>query len=470
VSPFAVVDAVLGPLALAVVLYFFFVNSVYLVLMGSAALEIRRYLIEVRSEDRQALLSSPFVPSISVLVPAYNEELSIVETVAALRTLAYPNLEVVVVDDGSTDRTVEVLRDSFELVPVHLAHPRGIETEPLTAMFRSATNYNLVVAAKGNGGKADALNAAANIASGELVCALDADTVVEEDAMLKLVRPFLRSRDVVAAGATIRIVNDCVVERGRITDVRAPRNALAGLQAVEYLRAFLFGRLGWNRLGGNLVISGAFGLFRRDALLAIGGYDHGVGEDIELIVRLRRHGYETNQQALVEFVPDPVAWTEAPHSLQVLSRQRDRWHRGLADTVWRHRGVLGRRYGRLGMVSMPIFVLVELLAPVIEAIGLVVLPVGFILGRVDATFALLYLALAYGLAMMLSVLALLFEELSFRRYGTVKDRSILLLWAVLENVGYRQLTVWWRLKGLFHFLRGNTEWGVMERSGFRANR
>lgn len=469
-SPFAVVDAVLGPLALAVVLYFFFVNSVYLVLMGSAALEIRRYLIEVRSEDRQALLSSPFVPSISVLVPAYNEELSIVETVAALRTLAYPNLEVVVVDDGSTDRTVEVLRDSFELVPVHLAHPRGIETEPLTAMFRSATNYNLVVAAKGNGGKADALNAAANIASGELVCALDADTVVEEDAMLKLVRPFLRSRDVVAAGATIRIVNDCVVERGRITDVRAPRNALAGLQAVEYLRAFLFGRLGWNRLGGNLVISGAFGLFRRDALLAIGGYDHGVGEDIELIVRLRRHGYETNQQALVEFVPDPVAWTEAPHSLQVLSRQRDRWHRGLADTVWRHRGVLGRRYGRLGMVSMPIFVLVELLAPVIEAIGLVVLPVGFILGRVDATFALLYLALAYGLAMMLSVLALLFEELSFRRYGTVKDRSILLLWAVLENVGYRQLTVWWRLKGLFHFLRGNTEWGVMERSGFRANR
>ena len=305
------------------------------------------------------------------------------------------------------------------------------------------------------------------MATGELVCAVDADTIIEPDALQRLVRPFLGSRDLVAAGATIRVANGSVIERGRIVREGAPRELLAGVQAVEYLRAFLFGRVGWNRIGGNLVISGAFGLFRRDALLDIDGYAAGVGEDMELVTRLRRRGYELRQPRAIEFVADPVAWTEVPESLRVLGRQRDRWHRGLSETLWRHRRLMfNPRYGVLGLFVFPVFVLIEWLAPLVEGLGLISLPLGLALGVVDPSFALIYFLAAYGLGMLLSSVALLFEEFAFRGYGSAGDRSILLLWAFVENLGYRQLTVFWRIRGIVGFLRGRTDWGKMDRQGF----
>ena len=253
---------------------------------------------------------------------------------------------------------------------------------------------------------------------------------------------------------------------GRIAEIRTPRRPLAGIQAVEYLRAFLFGRVGWNRIGGNIVISGAFGLFRRDGLLNVGGYAQGVGEDMEVIVRLRRLGYETDVARQVVFVPDPVAWTEVPESLRMLGRQRDRWHRGLSDVLWRHRAVLlRRRYGALGLVLFPVFLLVEWFAPIIEAIGLIMLLAGLVVGAVDVQFAVLFFSVAYGLGILMSIIAILLEELAFRRYGRPRDRAWLLLWAVVENLGYRQLTVFWRLRGIVGFLRGDMNWGAMERSG-----
>ena len=244
---------------------------------------------------------------------------------------------------------------------------------------------------------------------------------------------------------------------------------MAGIQAVEYLRAFLFGRVGWNRLGSNIVISGAFGLFRRDGLLNVGGYEHGVGEDMEVIVRLRRLGYETDVARQVVFVPDPVAWTEVPESLRVLGRQRDRWHRGLSDVLWRHRAVLLRRkYGALGLVLFPVFVLIEWFAPVVEAAGLILLLAGLLVGAVDVPFAILFFSVAYGLGLLMSIIAILMEELAFRRYGRPADRAWLLVWAVVENLGYRQLTMWWRLRGMVGFARGDMDWGAMERTGFAA--
>lgn len=444
-----------------VLLYFFFVNSVYATLLVAAATELRAVVLRSRGKSMERLLSSPLVPTISVLAPAHNEEATIVASVGSLLSLHYSNLEVVVVNDGSKDRTIEVLQSAFELVPISSVHRRRLETQPVRAAYRSRTHPQLVVIDKENGGKSDALNAGLNFATGELACVIDADTLIENDALQRLVLPFLSDDALLAAGGTIRVVNGSEVSHGRVVKARAPRALLPGIQAVEYLRSFLFGRLGWNRLGGNLIISGAFGLFRREAVIASGGYlNDSVGEDVELVVRLRRHGYETNGPNRVAFIPDPVAWTEVPSSWKVLGRQRDRWHRGLFDTLWRHRTMcFNRRYGAVGFIVYPYFLFVELLAPVIELLGLVSLALALALGALDFKFAILFFLVAYAYGIVLSLFTLLLEELSFRRYTGFVNRVLLLLWALVENLGYRQITAIWRVKGGVRFLRGDTDWG-----------
>jgi cellulose synthase/poly-beta-1,6-N-acetylglucosamine synthase-like glycosyltransferase len=452
----------------AILAYFVLVNGWYLVLLLSACVEMREYVLRVRGQARWRMLGSRAAPSISMLAPAYNEEATIAESVRALLALYYPALEVVVVNDGSKDGTVAVLQREFELVPIHPVYRRMIPCREVLGLYRSRTHPNLLVVDKANGGKADALNAGLNLAGGELVCAIDADTLIEPDSLQRMVRPFVEKEDVLAVGGTIRIANASEVAGGRVVRTRAPRALIPGCQVVEYLRAFLFGRLGWNRLGGNLIISGAFGLFRRDVVLAVGGYEHAtVGEDMELVLRLRRHGYEHGGPHRIDFVPDPVAWTEAPETLRVLGRQRDRWHRGLADVLWRHRRVmLNPRYGSMGLVAYPYFVFVELLAPLVEALGLLGLAAGLFLGAVDVPFALLFFLSAYGLGAVLTTVTLVLEEVSFHRYATFADRLILVFWGLVENAGYRQLTVWWRLRGLWNYLRGSKQWGAMERRGF----
>jgi cellulose synthase/poly-beta-1,6-N-acetylglucosamine synthase-like glycosyltransferase len=462
-------NTILAPVKFFVLVYFVSLALFYLALYTSAALEMRQYLREVRAEKYREILSSEIAPSISMLVPAYNEERSIQESVRALLTLTYPQLEIVVVDDGSTDQTLATLITTFGLLPTQPIYEQRIDTKAVRVIYRSHQFPNLVVVAKDKGGKADSLNAALNISSGELVCAIDADTILDPDGLRRLVRPFIRSRDVVAAGATIRVANGCTVSQGRLASERGPHRALAGIQAVEYLRAFLFGRPGWNRLGGNLLISGAFGLFRRQNLLEINGYVKTVGEDMELIVRLRRHAYETGQPARIEFVPDPVAWTETPTAFRELGRQRERWHRGFSDALWRHRSVLlNPHYGVLGMIVFPAFVVFEWMAPIVEVVGLVIVVLGVILGQLSPLFAVLFFSLACGLGILLSMLALVLEEVSFRRYGRVRDRALLVVWAIIENLGYRQLTVWWRLRGIVSYIRGKKAWGKMTRKGFKG--
>jgi cellulose synthase/poly-beta-1,6-N-acetylglucosamine synthase-like glycosyltransferase len=453
-----------------VLLYFLAVNGWYLILLVSSLLELRRHMLLIADESRHLLLSSTLSPTISILAPAYNEEATIEISLRALLALHYPSLEVIVISDGSKDKTVQVLIEKFDLVPVKTIYERKIETKPVRTLYRSSTYPGLVVVDKENGGKADALNVGLSFARGDLVCAMDADTLIEQDGLQRMVRPFLYATDVVATGGTIRVVNGSQVKHGRVEKTAVPTNLLAGVQVVEYLRAFLFGRLGWNRLGGNIIISGAFGLFQREAVLNAGGYLHDtVGEDMELVVRLKRLSYENGGPGKIAFVPDPVAWTEVPESTKVLGRQRDRWHRGLADVLWRHRRMLlNPRYGVTGLVVYPYYAFVELLAPVIEAIGLLGLALGLIFGVVDWTFAGLFYLTAYGLGTALTAFTLILEDLSFHRYNSFRDRALLFGWAMLENMGYRQLTVWWRLRGLWKFVLGRKDWGAMERKGFQA--
>lgn len=452
-----------------VLVYFLGVNGWYMILLVSSLLELRRHMLLIADESRHLLLSSTLSPTISILAPAFNEEASIEGSLRALLALQYPRLEVIVISDGSKDQTVQALIERFDLVPVKTIYEQRIKTKPVRALYRSSTYPALVVVDKENGGKADALNVGLSFAQGELVCAMDADTLIEADGLQRMVRPFLYATDVVATGGTIRVVNGSEVKFGRVVKTRVPTNALAGMQVVEYLRAFLFGRLGWNRLGGNIIISGAFGLFRRESVVGAGGYLHDtVGEDMELVLRLKRLSYEQGGPGKIAFVPDPVAWTEVPESLRVLGRQRDRWHRGLADVLWRHRRMmLNPRYGVTGLVVFPYYAFVELLSPVIEAAGLVTLALGLIFGIIDWNFAALFYLTAYGLGTALTAFTLILEDLTFHRYETFRDRALLFWWALLENLGYRQMTVYWRLRGLWKFLRGRKDWGVMERKGFR---
>ena len=465
----SVVNAVLFKAQGPVLAYFLAVNGWYLVLLVSSLLELRRHMLLITDESRHLLLSSTLSPTISILAPAFNEEATVETSLRALLALQYPNLEVIVISDGSKDRTVQVLIDRFSLVPVKTIYEQRIRTKPVRTLYRSSTYPSLVVVDKENGGKADALNVGLSFARGELVCAMDADTLIEGDGLQRMVRPFLYGTDVVATGGTIRVVNGSEVKHGRVVKAVVPARLLAGVQVVEYLRAFLFGRLGWNRLGGNIIISGAFGLFRRDAVVGAGGYLHDtVGEDMELVLRLKRLSYEKGGPGKIAFVPDPVAWTEVPESTAVLGRQRDRWHRGLADVLWRHRAMMfNPRYGVTGLFVYPYYAFVELLAPVFEVIGLVTLGLGLALGMLDWRFAALFYLTAYGLGTALTAFTLILEDLSFHRYSTFRDRALLFWWALVENLGYRQMTVLWRLRGLWKFLRGRKDWGAMERKGFR---
>ncbi len=455
---------------LAILLYFLVLNSFYALLLVLSIPEIWEQTRLAEDEDFQRLMQSDALPPITILVPAYNESATIEASLTSILTLEYRNFEIIVVNDGSKDDTLERLRHAFDLYEVPRTYPETIPTKALRALYRSRTRTRLLVIDKENGGKADSLNAAINASRFPLVIAVDADTLIEPDALLRLTRPFLLGRQIAAVGGTVRVANGCTVKDGRVTDARVPARFLPGVQVVEYLRAFLFGRLGWNRLGGSLIISGAFGLFRKEYLHAIGGYRAAsVVEDLDLVVRLHRYLRQEKRRYEIPFIPDPVAWTEVPESGRILSRQRERWHRGLVAAMWRYKGMLfNPRYGRVGLIAMPFFTFGEMLAPLVEVVGYAITVGGLLLGAVNADFALLFVLVAWGYGMLLSLWAVVLEEVSFQRYRRLRDLGRLLLFAMLENFGYRQRTVWWRLKAFWSVFRQKQAWGEMVRKGFES--
>src|SRR3989441_788725 len=466
------VSAVIHGGDLAILLFFLVLNSFYALLLVLSIPEIWEQTRLAEDEDFQRLMQSSAVPPITILVPAHNESATIEASVTAILTLEYRNFEVVVVNDGSKDDTLERLRHAFDLYEVPRTYPETLSTYPVHAVYRSRTRTRLLVIDKENAGKADSLNAAVNASRFPLVIAVDADTLIEPDALLRLTRPFLLGRQIAAVGGTVRVANGCTVKDGRVTDARVPRRSLPGIQVVEYLRAFLFGRLGWNRLGGSLVISGAFGLFRKEYLHAIGGYQtRSVVEDMDLVIRLHRYLRQKKIKYEISFIPDPLAWTEVPESGRILGRQRERWHRGLIAAMWEDKTMLFKpRYGRVGLLAVPFFTLGEMLAPLVELLGYVATTVGLAYGIINVSFALLFLLVAWGYGMLLSLWAVGLEEASFRRYRRVGDLSLLLLYATLETFGYRQRTVWWRLQAFGTVWRGRQGWGGKGREGVAAPR
>ncbi len=466
-----VANFILNRYAEFIIGFFVFVNvfyfSMYTISFGAIVTYLRRHMFC----DYRVIMQSELTPAVSILAPGYNESATCIESVNSLLKLNYPTAEVVFINDGSKDNTLDVVIKEFDMIKTERVYVQTIPTKPVRGIYVSQKPQfrNLILVDKQNGGKADALNVGINVSRYPLVCAIDADSILEDDALLKVVKPFLDDESVIAVGGIVRIANGCTIDRGRVTDVRLSRKLIPSFQVIEYYRAYLSGRMGWGAINGLLIISGAFGLFKRDIVLKCGGYKHDtVGEDMELVVRMHRYCREKDIPYKVEFVPDPVCWTEAPETLKILGRQRNRWHRGLLDTLLIHKKMFfNKRYGVLGLVAVPYFAIIELFGPVIEAIGYFAVGIGFYLGMVNIEIFTLFFIVSVIYGVMFSVSAVMLEEISFHRYPRTRDLLKLLVLGVVENFGYRQITVWWRIKAFWDYWRGVKTWGAMTRVGFK---
>ena len=408
-------------------------------------------------------------PPVSVIAPAFNEELSIVDSVRALLALEYPEHEVIVVNDGSKDSTLTRLIEAFGLQPVGREQSVALQQTRVLGTYAATAYPNLLVVDKENGRKADAANAGIGFAQKPLVCVIDADSVIEPDGLLRATEPFMSDDgSLVAVGGAIRIANGCKVRGGHIEKMGISPRWLPRFQTVEYMRAFITARVA-NAHGNMLtLISGAFGIFRRSVLVEIGGYRHDtVGEDFELVVHIHRHMREQKRPYRVGFIPEIVCWTEAPETLAGIRNQRSRWQQGGLETLWRHRRMLfNPRYGRVGMLAMPVTLVEDVLGPPLELVGYLVVPACWALGILSPEVALAFLSLTFvfGTAMSIGTLAL--EERQLRRTPTAADLSRLAAAAILENFGYRQINLIYRLRGMWRYLRKDSHWASVPRLGF----
>ena len=441
--------------------------------IGQVVISALTYSIIARGEPFRRIEVAEFLltglePPISMIVPAYNEALTIVGSVRSILQLRYADFEIIVVNDGSTDGTLDELAAAFELAPYPQAYHVRLESRPVRGVYRSATNPKLLVIDKQNGGKADAINAGINAARYPLFCCIDADSILDRDSLLRVVQPFIEDSRTVACGGTVRLVNGGEVKQGRLLRAGLPSSWLARFQIVEYLRGFLFGRMGWSRPNGLLIISGAFGLMHKDSVIECGGYRHQtIGEDMELIVRMHRLLQQRGRPYRITYVPEPVCWTEAPEDWRTLRNQRVRWQRGLCESLWLNRGMLfAWPPNAAGWIAFPYFVLFEWAAPMVEFLGYLLLAWLLATHGVRADTAILFLAVALCFGVLLSTVALMLEELSFHVYPRARDLLVLFAFSILENFGYRQINVWWRLTGTWQWLAGKRGgWGAMQRKG-----
>lgn len=444
-----------------IVSYFFVANGIYTFLMVMSLVAVwvhnRRLVYQGLEEVRESVVTPP----VTIIMPAWNEQEVVVQSVRSALQADYPNLELIVVDDGSTDSTLQYLINAFHLVKMDLIYRPRLQTKPHRGFYLNPRLPKLMVISKDNGGKPDALNMGINLSRTPYFCTLDADCILERDALLRLMRPIVRSPvNTVASGGIVRILNGCEVKDGKVDKLNLPLTLLERYQVVEYFRSFLFGRTGWDLVGGTLIISGAFAVFHRETVIESGGFSHDtVTEDMDLIVQLHSWAVHHNRHIKMSFTSDPICWTECPSRLRMLGRQRRRWQLGLCQALWKHSEMLfNRKFGIIGMLSYPFQLYVEALGAVVEFMGYLMVPLALLFGMVPATLYLLFVLLGLMYGGLLSVGAVLLEEMTYRRYARFRDLMILFLFAFLENLGYRQLVLWYRFQGVGRFLTGFRRW------------
>jgi cellulose synthase/poly-beta-1,6-N-acetylglucosamine synthase-like glycosyltransferase len=438
--------------------------------------ELKKYFRKNSFTNYRLLANSAEAPKISIIAPAYNEGANIIENVRSLMSIYYSNLEIIIVNDGSKDDSLEKLINSYELYKAEFFVNEQIPTKSVRGVYKSRNSIysKLLVVDKENGGKADALNVGINVSRNDYIVCIDVDCILEQDAILKLVKPFLETSNfkVIATGGVVRIANSCEVVDGRLVKVHLPKQLLPRLQTLEYIRAFLLGRMAWSRLGGLMLISGAFGAFDKEIAIKCGGYNHKtVGEDMELVVRMRRYMEENRIPYRVSFIPDPLCWTEAPSTFQILGRQRNRWTRGTIETLKMHKVMFfNPKYRLMGMLSYPYWFTFEFLAPIIEFVGFIYFNLFVLLGEINVKFALSLLLMVYSFGVLYSVFGILMEVRTYNQYKDRKDTLKLLLATLIEPLILHSFGVWHAIMGNIDLLRKKSSWGEMTRAGFSGKK
>lgn len=451
-----------------ILIYMLIVILTYSIMLILAFFQLRKQYRLDKEEIDEDYIDLIYTKPISIIVPAYNEEVGIIDSIQSLLSLRYPQTELIVVNDGSTDQTQEKMIKQFQMKSVQKIVREQISTQPIHQIFQSDIHPNLWLIEKENGGKADALNAGINVAKYPYFCSIDGDSILEEKSLLRVMKPIILSNEeVIAAGGNIRIANGLDVQLGAIFQTNLSKNYLVVMQVVEYLRAFLMGRIALSKFNLILIISGAFSVFSKKMVVEVGGYStQMIGEDMELVVKLHRFLKEKKSKKRIEFVPDPVCWTEAPQTFPILRKQRRRWHQGLIESLWKHKKMMfNPKYGAIGMISFPYFLLVECLGPLIELGGYVYIVIAFFLGDIYYEFALLLSLLFVLYGAVFSAASILLEAWSMNTYPKMKDVFRLLILSLTEIFWYKPLTLVWRCEGFIQFILRRKDWGNMQRAG-----
>jgi cellulose synthase/poly-beta-1,6-N-acetylglucosamine synthase-like glycosyltransferase len=452
--------------------YFVAANLGYTLLMSLSLYSVSLHAKYAARKPYRDLADSPVTPPVAVVIAAYNEEASIVQTVLSLMRLNYPEKEIVVVDDGSTDSTLNLLIRRFRLKRMDLIFRELLKTGEPLGFYHNPIFPELIVIAMSHGGKSRALNAGINMARSPYFCTVDADCIIERDALLRLMAPILQSKDnVVVSGGIVRIANGCTLRNGRLAKMGLPGSWLELCQIVEYIRTFLFGRPGWNMLNATFIASGAFCVLHKESVISAGGFSSDtVTEDIEMIAAVRRHLTREKRKFKVIFTSDPICWTEAPRSLSMLARQRRRWQLGMTQTLIRNRDMIfNYKYGSTGILSMPFHLFMEVCGCVVEAFGTIVLiPISLIVLGTPLPIFLLFFLLAVAYGTLLSMGSVVLEEITLRRYPRLRDVMILMAFAVVENIGYRQVVTFFKAYGVLQSFRKRRTWEVVEHEGLAS--
>ena len=452
----------------AVGIYYGLLNGIYTVLLTIALFTVIRQGKRSKYAEDKLWLYSNETPPVSIIIPAYNEEEVIVRTVDSSLAQEYPAFEVIVVNDGSSDTTLQRLIQRYELIKVDQLYRDVLKTEPIRGFYYSKKHPNLSVIDKVQGGKADALNTGINVSHYPYFCSVDADSILDVSALLKIMIQVVESPvPVVACGGDVRVLNGMNRPEDRHETPELPESFLAMFQIVEYLRSFLFGRIGWNAMGGSTILSGAFSLFLKEGVIQSGGYDREqVSEDLEIVLKLHRYYSAQNRPYKIDYALDAICWTEVPESLRELGRQRRRWQVGLFQSSWKHRGMLlNPKYKAVGMAALPYFLFLESPGALIELLGFIVMPLAYWLGLLSVDYFILFLVLALVYGVFLSVATILLEEMTIKRYPTWRHLIRLLIFGAFEHFGYRQINAWWRLQALFQYLFTPYSWEYVHKSG-----
>lgn len=456
--------------------YSIFYILIYLTLGIISFVEIRKYYAASKFLNKDIVIKSNNTTGVSIIAPAFNEGKTIVSNVKSLLSQEYPKYEVVIVNDGSSDDTLEKLITEFELVKVDFFYQERIKAAAVRGHYKSTNpiyNKLLVVDKVNVKSKADAVNVGVNSAKHSLFVCTDVDCILRKDALAMLVKPFIESETkVLASGAAIRISNSCEFKEGMLYRSHYPKNFFARFQELEYIRSFLYGRMAWSRLNGLLLVSGALGMFDKNTVIEVGGYrEDSLGEDMELVTRMRERMHEKKEKFKITYIPESLCWTEGPSDKTIFLRQRVRWARGLVQNLWMHRKMVFRpKYGTTGMMALPYFILCEFLVPILELIGLVFVFLDLFFFGLNTQFLLIVSASVYLFYTFVTLISIYLDQLTYKQYSSIKDIFTLLLMVFFEPFLYHPITTYASLKGYYFFItKKEKKWGEMTRTGFNES-